>query len=150
MFGETPATDVGKSKRYRVAISNDYSPLPWGEGGPRPALSRAGAGRMRGQFVARVKSSARAGEVTPHPPSYVGHPLLSGEGYNLNSALCTSLLRAHHLDRIRLGHLLDLHKLIAVDDNPHNICSGRSNGEGPVGVDRVSVRDGLVRCLSAG
>jgi hypothetical protein len=26
------------------------SPLPWGEGGPQPALSSAGAGRVRGDF----------------------------------------------------------------------------------------------------
>ena len=27
---------------------DSLSPLPWGEGGPLPALSRAGAGRVRG------------------------------------------------------------------------------------------------------
>ena len=27
-----------------------FSPLPWGEGGPQPALSSAGAGRVRGYF----------------------------------------------------------------------------------------------------
>ena len=26
---------------------SEHSPLPWGEGGPRPALSSAGAGRVR-------------------------------------------------------------------------------------------------------
>ena len=29
-------------------------PLPWGEGGPRPALSPAGAGRVRGWFAALI------------------------------------------------------------------------------------------------
>jgi hypothetical protein len=28
-----------------------HSPLPWGEGGPLPALSSAGAGRVRGHFA---------------------------------------------------------------------------------------------------
>jgi hypothetical protein len=46
------------------------NPLPRGEGGPRPALLPAGAGRVRGWFRAK----------TPHPPSSVGHLLPKGEG----------------------------------------------------------------------
>ncbi len=44
--------------RYRTSLGHALPweravvfPLPWGEGGPRPALSPAGAGRMRGLFV---------------------------------------------------------------------------------------------------
>jgi hypothetical protein len=37
-------------ERARILIS---IPLPWGEGGPRPALSPAGAGRVRGRFPLR-------------------------------------------------------------------------------------------------
>jgi hypothetical protein len=33
-------------------VANGCCPLPWGEGGPRPALSPAGAGRVRGQLHA--------------------------------------------------------------------------------------------------
>jgi hypothetical protein len=36
-------------------IRNDH-PLPRGEGGPRPAFSPAGAGRVRGHFRRQAKS----------------------------------------------------------------------------------------------
>ena len=35
--------------------SRNRSPLPWGEGGPRPAFSPAGAGRVRGYFRRQVE-----------------------------------------------------------------------------------------------
>jgi hypothetical protein len=35
------------------------SPLPWGEGVPLPALSSAGAGRVRGHFIAADEPVSR-------------------------------------------------------------------------------------------
>ena len=43
--------DLSAGKRTKCTMC---SPSPRGEGGPRPALSPAGAGRVRGQFSVRV------------------------------------------------------------------------------------------------
>jgi len=38
-------------------------PLPWGEGVPLPALSSAGAGRVRGQFRNHDQQDSRSGQM---------------------------------------------------------------------------------------
>src|SRR3974377_438433 len=67
------------SPRERAAILAEKSPPPWGGGGPRPALSPAGAGRVRGiraTLWTRMyllsspcdRSSSFTQGRTPHPP----------------------------------------------------------------------------------
>jgi hypothetical protein len=46
----------------------DPRPLPRGEGGPRPALSPAGAGRVRGQLHGENGPEGKRNELTPPPP----------------------------------------------------------------------------------
>jgi hypothetical protein len=40
--------EIRKSKFEKGENGGNHSPLPWGEGGPQPAFSSAGAGRVRG------------------------------------------------------------------------------------------------------
>ena len=55
-FGNARSTDwipalrqaQGKLFAGMTTLADNSSPLPWGEGGPRPAFSPAGAGRVRG------------------------------------------------------------------------------------------------------
>ena len=80
-----PASFVGHPLPKGEGWDFDFLPSHRGEGGPRPALLPAGAGRVRGLST---RPSLRSGlscrpdnQVTPHPASYVGHPLPKGEGW---------------------------------------------------------------------
>jgi hypothetical protein len=55
-------------------------PSPRGEGGPRPAFSPAGAGRVRGQLHGEVGQVGQHNQVTPHLAPSARHPLPKGEG----------------------------------------------------------------------
>ena len=54
-FGPVQALYLRWGTRGR---SRKHSPLPWGEGGPRPAFSLAGAGRVRGYLLAGQERTA--------------------------------------------------------------------------------------------
>ena len=51
---------------------------PRGEGVPRPALSPAGAGRVRGQLRDHGDEVGQHNEVTPHLARSARHPLPKG------------------------------------------------------------------------
>ena len=48
VYSRKPLSVMSETQRMAKWVR----PLPWGEGGPRPALSPAGAGRVRGQLQA--------------------------------------------------------------------------------------------------
>jgi len=50
--GELNGVRLLSRKSVELMTQEKLSPLPWGEGGPLPAFSSAGAGRVRGYFGA--------------------------------------------------------------------------------------------------